>query len=212
MSGDSYIVSFIAGSSGKFLSMITHRMINESSEPIEFTPFNAAHIGIDPEVVTWLNDEYNRSNIYKDIQSKPKGSLPTHMFPNFDDVRENKAILTVILVRPSISDCREIAHNSFVKNNDTSEMHSALLNRHELELVNSANRPLNNIYPFFNTPIPNDLINTIHEINYSDIFKKIGDSYVALEQLKEITSKDIHPNVFGSYKTYVNNRNLRCFV
>lgn len=171
-------------------------MIHGSDRPILLTAENSAHIETEYGS-SWMHPEYGNChsfNLYKNLTFKEKGLVATHTFPVFTDIRTHLLDTHIVLIRPSVEDINEIVFNSSTKNHlgETTGMPDV--------------HKLHSLIPFFNIEVPKDL-NNIHEIKYKEIYEPIGDSYVALEKLKEITKRDIHPNVFESYQKYVNNRN-----
>ena len=204
-----YIVSFLAGSSGRFISSVVWNMINDIDQVIELTDVNSAHKQ-SPWEPSWTHPtaESTRDNeIYTGLEFKGNcGLLATHTFLNYEVIRNDLVDVKIILITIDRRDIEEISHNTVVKNgyspNDillrTKEFN------HAFYIEKSPNRA---IYKFYEPNIPDDLTDRVLTIQYSEIYKEVNGSFVALEKLKSFTGKEVLPNVFSSYQQYVTNRN-----
>jgi hypothetical protein len=204
-----YIVSFLAGSSGRFISSIVWNMINEIDQVIEFTDVNSAH-NESPWEPSWHHPsaESSRDNeIYNGLEFIGDcGLLATHTFLDYEVMRRNLLNVKAILITIDRRDIEEISHNTVVKNGNSPKNipRRAKEFNHAFYIEKS---PTRLIYKFYEPNIPEDLTDRILTIQYSEIYKEVDGSFVALEKLKSFTGKECPPNAFSSYQQYVTNRN-----
>lgn len=205
-----YVVAFTQGSSGRFISNVLWRMINNLNEEVLFTEVNSAHVE-SPWEKSWeystnygdpnIPDVYVGLKFHNDI-----GLLATHTFPNYEEFKTNLLNIKLIIISINEPDLREIAYNVATKNKQDirywSDVRGWLYQIH-LQKIDEPS------YNYHNTTIPVELSNRILLINYNEIYKPIGESFVALEKLKAFTNTDIGSVVFESYKKYVYNRNIK---
>ena len=204
-----YIVSFLAGSSGRFISSIVWNMINEIDQVIEYTDVNSAH-NESPWEPSWHHPtaESSRDNeIYNGLEFIGDcGLLATHTFLDYEVMRKNLLNVKAILITIDRRDIEEISHNTVVKNGNSPKNipRRAKEFNHAFYIEKS---PTRLIYKFYEPNIPEDLTDRILTIQYSEIYKEVDGSFVALEKLKSFTGKECPPNAFSSYQQYVTNRN-----
>jgi hypothetical protein len=121
---DTYIVSFVAGTSGRFLSNILWNMINNSTAETKYTMFNSAHyekpwtknwdVKLDEPSIEWSVNgptAYNIFNFTSDI-----GIMTSHTYPNWDIVRERFPKTKIIIITYTENDIPEIVGNLMYKN------------------------------------------------------------------------------------------------
>jgi len=204
-----YVVSFLAGSSGRFISSIIWNMINEIDQVVEFTDVNAAHIS-SPWFPSWHHptaESYRDSKIFNGLEfSGDCGLLATHTFLDYEAMRNNLPNVKAILITIDRRDIEEISYNTVVKNGNSPNN----IPRRAKEFNHAfyiEKGPKRLIYKFYEPNIPDDLAERILTIQYSEIYKEVNGSFVALEKLKSFTGKEVLPNVFSSYNQYVTNRN-----
>lgn len=213
-SNQSYIVSFLPGSSGRFITSILWRMLT-GAPAFTFTNENAAHT-LSPWEITFNNtdgsSDCNSKKIYEIIEfNEGLGLAHTHTYPDFNLVRNSPNLTNtkIILINIEPADHQEVVHNWVKKNADLNE-------RWLVKLLKGLTYFKDNDYPavdpmqmhhFCNPNVPEDLTSRVLSFNYSDIYKEIDGSYVALEKLKEFVSKDANESVVENYHEYVNNRN-----
>lgn len=177
-------------------------MISDINEAVRLTTVNSAHVDA-PWGHSWSKStnygDPNVANVYKGLYfHNETGILTTHVLPNYDELRSNLLNVKIILINISKFDLEEIADNNVEKNKITIDRSNFMF--HYNLIQNWINR-LNEM--------PTDLIDRILIIKYSEIYQPIGESFVALEKLKSFTNKEIGSLVMESYKTYVNNRNIK---
>jgi len=124
---DTYILSFVAGTSGRFLASILWNIINDIDIKIEFTPYNSAHlaaswtknwdVGLNdrsfPSFPWSINgpDAYNIFNFTENI-----GIMTTHLYPKWDIIRERFPSTKVIIIQYNEHDTLEMVANNMYKN------------------------------------------------------------------------------------------------
>jgi hypothetical protein len=214
LDNQSYIVSFLPGSSGRFITSILWRMLT-GGPAFTFTDENAAHT-LSPWDTTFTTTDgsfdCNSKKIYEIIEFKEGlGLVHTHTYPDFDIVRSSPKLenTKLIIITVSHDDHQEVAHNWVKKNTDLHE-------RWQSRLLKGLNYFKDNYVPavdpmqmhnFCNSNVPEDLTSRVLSFNYSDIYKEINGSYVALEKLQKFVGKDANESVVENYHEYVNNRN-----
>ena len=206
-----YVVSFFHGTSGSFISSIVWRMINDEDKPIPLTTNNAAHIE-SPWERSWHHPEYgdcNTFNLFTGLTFDDIGLVKTHIYPDFEEVRNNLLTLKLIIMILEEKDITEVASNCVIKSDapdPTAEqlrINFTYMYKHKWGSENE-----HHFWRFCDPGlVPDDLKDRILLIKYSDIYREQGDSFVAIEQIKKFTGKDIMPNTLQSYREYVNNRN-----
>jgi hypothetical protein len=121
---DTYVLSFVAGTSGRFLASILWNMINNLDSEIEFTPFNSAHYGtpwtrnwdvkLDEPSIEWTVNGPTAYNIFNFTEDK--GIMTTHSYPNWDVIRERFPSTKVIIIQYDDTDIPEMIANIMYKN------------------------------------------------------------------------------------------------
>ena len=121
---DTYILSFVAGTSGRFLASILWNTINNLNLEIEFTPFNSAHyetpwtnnwdVKLNEPSIEWTVNGPTAYNVFNFTQDK--GIMTTHTYPNWDIIRERFSYTKVIIIKYAESDIPEIVANIMYKN------------------------------------------------------------------------------------------------
>ena len=228
-----YIISFFTGTSGKLIAQVLWRMINDLDEEILFTPENSAHVSY-PWENSWKHPVTNDPNLagpnmFDELSFSDRGILATQMYPKFDVIRTRLPNTKLIIISVEEEDLPEIAFNHITKNTMVSKHHHGkleskgyilnddlwkqLIIERQIDLkrwykLNQDDNDLHrNFSKYYKVYVPEDSLDNTLIIKYSDIYKKQGDSFVALEQLKEFTGKVASQSVLKSYRTYVMNRN-----
>lgn len=212
------MLSFYAGSSGRFLASIAWFLLFNTDDTIPLTPENAAHW-----MTPWANGDsyklngdgdHNSPSVYEDISWLQTGLLATHTFPDFDALRNNPGLekVKVILITMNEGDYLEIAHNVTYKNAMYGVKHNVnmilrgLVDTKKFRLVKEAGYAYEYSSPEL---IPDDLRDRFLVIPYREIYEETSNgSYVALEKLKTFIGRDtLGPKALDSYREYVTNRN-----
>ena len=228
-----YIISFFPGTSGKLIAQVLWRMINDLDEEILFTPENSAHVSY-PWESSWKHPATNDPNligsdIFEELSFSDCGILATQMYPEFDVIRARLPNAKLIIISIAEDDLPEIAFNHITKNTMVSKHYRGKLEAKGYNLNDDLWKQLTierqidlkrwyklnqddadlygNFSKYYKVHVPEDSIDNTLIMKYSDIYKDQGDSFVALEQLKEFTGKVASQSVLKSYRTYVMNRN-----
>jgi len=126
MNDDKYIISFVAGSSGRFLANILWNIINDADSQIEFTKYNSAHYK-HPWTNNW-NKEINYGggswyvngpNAFKNfnfVGDSPIGLVTTHSYPDWETIREKFPTIKTIIIKYEQEDVPELIGNIMYKN------------------------------------------------------------------------------------------------
>jgi hypothetical protein len=229
----SYIISFFPGTSGKFIAQVLWRMINDLDDEIVFTPENSAHVSY-PWQNSWMHpttDDPNNAgtDIFKELTFSGSGILATQMYPEFNVINDRLPNTKLIIIAVEEDDLLEIAFNHITKNTMVSQHYRGKLESKGHELNNDLWKQLiierqidlkrwyklnqndtdlyGNFSKYYNVYVPEDFLDNTLIIKYSDIYKEQGDSFVALEKIKEFAGKEANQSVIESYNTYVMNRN-----
>ena len=104
---DRYVVSFMPGSRGRFISNIIYKLVNNLSDPIEFTNLNSAHNFID---ITNINFVSKASDFIPNLDRKKV--FFTHLYPNNDWHSD----MGVIFINVPLSSLPEVLLNAAIKN------------------------------------------------------------------------------------------------
>ena len=130
---DRYIVSFEAGTSGRFICSIVWNLINDFDIDYSFTDRNSAHLSgpwVDtveaPGLELSISDMVNHPDVYSIIEYTDKnvrkynpyssGLLQTHIYPDFDIIRNRLPNTKIILITFEEDDILEILLNVIYKN------------------------------------------------------------------------------------------------
>lgn len=136
---DRYIVSFEAGTSGRFVCSIVWNLINNFDFEYEFTDTNSAHLrGPWIESIEYIDSEnklnniksnpslVNHPNVYGNIHftdnnisshnQYSSGLLQTHTYPNFDIISQRIPNAKIIIIAFEENDIIEIILNTLYKN------------------------------------------------------------------------------------------------
>jgi hypothetical protein len=207
-----YIISFIPGSSGRFVLAIMDRMILGLGDTINISEENNAH---ENNIQIWGNNKFglpNPSNNYEPLNVNTSGIyvFHTHIYPNFDLINSRFENVGVILIKPEIEDMREILFNNLIKNKNIESM-NIFLKKYFYPNKTITNSMLdiefnfkkhNKIFFTSDTYPDNCLV-----IKYSEIYETIGDNYQLIEKLKKFTGISIVPtSVIDACKQYNFNR------
>ena len=128
---ETYFVSFISGSSGRFVCSILWNLINDLDLELSFGKYNSAHL----EAYWSLSWDLSETkgpfgmihNIYEkfnfNLTNKPsflnpynKGLLNVHVYPKFDIIEKRFPDTRIIIVQVDDDDLESIAKNSIRKN------------------------------------------------------------------------------------------------
>jgi hypothetical protein len=130
---DRYIVSFEAGTSGRFICSIVWNLINDFDIDYSFTDRNSAHLSgpwvdtVDaPGLELSISDIVNHPDVYSIIEYTDKnvreynpyssGLLQTHTYPDYDIIRSRLPDAKIILITFDENDLLEILLNVIYKN------------------------------------------------------------------------------------------------
>ena len=121
---DTYIVSFVAGTSGRFLANILWNMINHSTTETKYTMFNSAHyekpwtenwdVKLNEPSIEWSVNGPTAYNIFNFTSNI--GIMTSHTYPDWDVIRERFPKTKIILVTYDEDDIPEIVGNLMYKN------------------------------------------------------------------------------------------------
>jgi hypothetical protein len=210
---ESYVVSFMHGTSGSFISTIVWRIINEQDEGVLLTQKNSAHLE-SPWEQSWHHPEYgdcNTPNLFTGLSFDKIGLVKTHVYPDYDQLRSALPNTKLVLIIMDDADILEVAWNCIKKSDDENE--SVTVEEVQRNLTYLYEHQLGAAeYEYFwkfcdPSIVPEDLKSRVLLIKYRDIYKEQGDSFTALEQIKTFTGREASLAVLDSYRTYVTNRN-----
>ena len=204
-----YIVCYLPGTSGKFVSSVLWKMLNDDGKEIQYTEHNSAHI----ETPWWENREEVESapldlTLFKWLELKDTDISLTHVYPDFDEIRNRLLTAKVILISPRHEDTLEVTHNWIYKNNNDPDIWYDIVHK---GLVRGSVNPKDSqmfIYDFYNPSVPEDLKDRVFVVKYADLYEQNEDgSFKFLNFLHDLTKQPITDTVYASYKKYVDNRN-----
>jgi len=192
MKYNKYIISFFPGSSGRFVGSVLDRIIRASDDPLELCPYNSAHL--DKTYFGLSMVDIHRPNIYEVLIFDPTDTkdylfskiLRTHVYPDFKTINSRFNDVGIILIKPDIDDAIEIKFNIKYKNKEHITEKIEVLKLNHLFFDHHK-------HIFFK----NDLVEYPENcmvLPYSDIYKKEGENYQLIEQLKEFTGITYIPN------------------
>lgn len=203
MNYDKYIVSFMPGSSGRFITSVLDRMIRASVSPtvspIVLCENNSAHIDCPYTGISHPNPhdpkifEYLEFDAYEKVVSC---ILNTHVFPDFDLINKRFSDIGIILIQVPVENNFEVSFNSQLKSNNRILTYNDLIPRTKFELAK---------FTKFFAPLescPNNCL----VLNYTDLFESENGSFLALTKIKEFAGLPIPQHVEETYQKYVNNR------
>lgn len=190
-----YIVSFTAGSSGRFVRSLLDRIIKNSEEPIPLTDKNSAHGVVIPVAydLSWDDCDVHHKDVFKYLQFLESGTIfSTHTYPDFKLLNSKFNDVGTILIQFDIEDCSEIMINSWFKNGvvtNPSEIMVPKIKHQFNQTVHTMKRKFSSFIYDPNLYENNSLI-----LRYRQIYEKTDKSYKVLEILKEFTGADSIPN------------------
>lgn len=127
--GDSYIIAFAAGSSGKFLKYILFSLLTDYKETLKLTGVNSTHLydihtgspRVIPNTLTKEGDiikswVYDKFNFDTSLSSAVPKIMLTHQYPVPDPIRKRFPNTNLVLVTISDDDWLEIIGNNLYKN------------------------------------------------------------------------------------------------
>jgi len=208
-----YIISFIPGSSGRFVLAIMDRILLGLDTIINLSEDNSAH---ENTIKIWGNLKFGLptpSNNYEPLESNNTDIhvFHTHIYPKFDLINSRFKNVGIILIKPDIQDMREILFNNLTKNKNIESMNTFLKNYFypNKNITNTMiefefNFKKHNKIFFTNDIYPDNCL----VIKYSEIYETTGEKYLLIEKLKEFTGISIVPSsVITACKQYTFNRN-----
>lgn len=232
MGDASYIISFFPGTSGKLIAQVLWRMINDIDETIAFTPENSAHVSY-PWENSWSHPDSTDPNIpgpriYDKIALNDISIFATQMYPDFDVIRDRLPDSKLIIISVGEDDLKEIAFNHITKNTKVSNHYrtkfeqsgaklddqfwQSLIKQRQIDLLRwyklkqDDTDLYRNFSKYYRVNVPEDFIDRVLIIKYSELYEMTGDSYVALEKLEHFTGRKATELVKHSYIQYVKNR------
>lgn len=207
----SYIISFLPGSSGRFITNILWRMLT-GSEYVSFDENNSAH-DQSPWQSTYKTSngdlDCNSKKIYEVVSFDNFGMVHTHTYPDFEAIRNNPNLANtkIILINVTFDEIPEVAFNC-VKKNKIPDYRLDDITLQMFAFQKTKSRlDIQQVHQFCNEVVPEDLTNRVLTFNYSDMFKETIGSYLALDKIKNFVGADVTDSVFENYKEYVTNRN-----
>jgi hypothetical protein len=240
---DLYIVSFIPGTSGRFVSSIIWSLINNLDVNIEYTKHNSAHT-TSHWALSWANQPVFTTDVYKKIEFSdspsplnPYGNklLNTHVFPDWDTIRQRFPNAKIVVLSYTENDFLEITGNALLKNGfdglEKTPPHDTLYTRFILnchrklygreydytKITTNEIREISLEYyiyekqflptrPFRNPVIPPDFVDTTLVLSYNDLFTMESEQYKGLSSLANFTDTIVSDSVQKMYEKYVDGR------
>jgi len=205
-----YIVSFAAGSSGRFIRALLDRIIKNSEEPIPLTDKNSAHDVIIPiDYNLSLEDcDVHHKDVFKYLTFLKTHSIFTsHTYPDFKLLNSNLNDVGIILIQFDLEDCPEIMINSWTKNGVVSHPSEILIPKIKHQFNQSVYMLKRKFSLFlYNPALQED--NTLI-LRYRNLYEKTEKSYKVLEILKEFSGAENIPNsVIEACDRYSAGRNI----
>jgi hypothetical protein len=122
---DKYIISFVAGTSGRFLASILWNIINDATSDIQYTKFNSAHYQ-HPWTENWNEKVQYGSPWYVNgpdafkkfdfVGDSNKGLITTHSYPDWEVIRQKFPTIKTIIIKYKEEDIPELIGNIMYKN------------------------------------------------------------------------------------------------
>jgi hypothetical protein len=122
---ETYIVSFIPGTSGRFISNIMYQLILDKTDKLYWSDKGSAHDNNTfmsswdiSECSTTIDRNLLLDNIefYKNFKFKDTGVAYSHVFPNFDLLRERLPDTKIVIISFTLDNKTEISFNNVLKN------------------------------------------------------------------------------------------------
>lgn len=226
------IVSFVAGTSGRFISNIIYQLLIDSTDKLTWSDEGSAHSNNmfmsswnlqNCVVTTDENLLFNTNDFYENFMFDSTGVAYSHLFPNFDLLRRRLPDTKIVIISFSLDDKIEISFNNAIKNLSFGENQFTKIFKNKFGL--DANDNLDLFIDFtidqmvktsvkfknskFTDPIiPEDFKDKTLIIQYQDLYK-ITDtgSYKAFDQIKHFLNNEGNDVIFENYKAYVDKRN-----
>jgi hypothetical protein len=228
----SYFVSFFAGTGGRFISGILWSMIRQTEYITTFSKHNSSH-SYGEWCRSWGGDYTGNSDIYSKFNfSESAGIKHTHIYPNFEQIRNRFSNVKIIIISFEIADIPELVANGVHKNgferiqdgsrelNAIKDIYKELYGKEfgtifTLDEIEAICKYRQKFFEskgilnarFTNLPIPNDFLDKTLVIPYKKIFEQneLG-GYTTLNQLAEFTGSQITDNHMKSFQSYVEGR------
>jgi hypothetical protein len=196
------IVSFSAGTSGRFISTISYMLEKNLNKKIKWTSNNSAHnVGIYPYIKQLINP----------INELTKGVLweirYTHHYPNINLIKNKIPNCKIIIIGFTIDDITEVICNRLLKNHNYNLNDNTKFSDMDLHPFQQIGKYDKN--PFLKEkliPVPEQYKEDILVIMYNDIYKEENNTFPVLEKLSKFLNKPINENILNSYKDYVDGR------
>ena len=217
MNKNKFIISFCSGSSGRFLSVLVQRIISKSEDSIIICKNNSAHEntyyaghGMNCphfniyERLIWHDNPIYTHYVHSEYKINSYFIIPTHCFPfNYsENINEDVAKSTIILIRLEMDDVKEIVFNSMYKNAGMS------ISKKALEFLVKSKKIFNEKDSLIWFIEKKSNFNNVIEISYQSIFEKENDNYKLFNILKDITGiENIPKSCYTALETYIKNRN-----
>jgi len=202
MKYNKYIVSFVAGSSGRFVVQVLDRILLQKKDLIAITEYNSAHSN-EPYTGHSIADTHHL-NVFETMKFDSPSArnypfsniISTHVYPDFKVINSKFNDVGIILIRPELDDAKEIAFNSYYKNRNIEDSGKSLEYRANLFIQKNEKFFLTDVYP------ENCLV-----LNYKEIFQKENNKHIMLEKLKKFTGiKEESDVVIGACNQYIEGR------
>jgi hypothetical protein len=203
MKYDKYIVSFVPGSSGRFVKSLLDRIIMGSSNPIELCPYNSSHLDKTfMGIATFhlhIPDVYSTFAYANTPKLEPYSKiLHSHVYPDFETINKRFDNVGIILIKFEHDDAKEIAFNIIYKNK------KEILPPITLEL---GNNHIVNVPKYKKFLCNDDYPKNCLVLRYKEIYETVGEKYRILETLKEFTGIDSIPKHLNiACEQYISNR------
>jgi hypothetical protein len=192
MKYNKYIVSFVAGSSGRFVVQVLDRILLQKKDLITITEYNSAHADANDIYTGHSIGEPHHPKVFEILNFDSPSTrnypfsniLSTHVYPNFKVINSRFDDVGIILIRPEQDDAKEIAFNSWYKNRNI------VLDVDMLE--KKAKRAfLDDIKFFSNDEYPKNCL----VIKYKELYQIENNKHIMLEKLKKFTGIEEVPDI-----------------
>lgn len=116
-----FIISFLPGTSGRFISGLLWDMLSNNTHYVPFTKFNSSH-NYEEYQTSWdmsTAGDIHNPNIYSEFKFLPisdLGVFHTHVYPNFSHIENYIPDIKLIIISFDFDDISEIVSNQLFKN------------------------------------------------------------------------------------------------
>jgi hypothetical protein len=206
------IVSFVPGTSGRFISAISYMLRNNTNENIIWTEDNSAHNfnkyveyycdNVPEDLINLYKNQFvNSPLIYQYLKLQPRHIMATHAYPNFELIEEKVPNSKIIIIGYNENNLQEVIFNR-IKKNKSKMINPKMVNHKSLHYLISRKD-----YQFLNIEIPEQYKHNTLVIMYDELYQPYDNSFVALEKLSSFLNKSINESILNNYRLYVDGRN-----